>query len=50
MGQIYRSLQQQASILSYIDVRQTLAIFCACMVLLLPLMKRPPKGTTAAVH
>ena len=27
MGQIYQSLQQQASILSYIDVLQTLAIF-----------------------
>jgi MFS transporter, DHA2 family, multidrug resistance protein len=50
MGQIYQSLQQQASILSYIDVLQTLAIFCACMVSLVLLMKRPPKGTTAAVH
>ena len=50
MGQIYQSLQQQASILSYIDVLQTLAIFCACMVPLVLLMKRPPKGTTAAVH
>jgi hypothetical protein len=47
MGQIYQSLQQQASILSYIDVLQTLAIFCACMVPLALLMKRPPKGTTA---
>jgi DHA2 family multidrug resistance protein len=50
MGQIYQSLQQQASILSYIEVLQTLAIFCACMVPLVLLMKRPPKGTTAAVH
>jgi DHA2 family multidrug resistance protein len=50
MGQIYQSLQQQASILSYIDVLQTLAIFCACTVPLVLLMKRPPKGTTAAVH
>ena len=49
MGQIYQSLQQQASILSYIDVLQTLTIFCACMVPLVLLMKRPPKGTTAAV-
>jgi hypothetical protein len=50
MGQIYQSLQQQASILSYIDALQTLAIFCACMVPLVLLMKHPPKGTTAAVH
>jgi MFS transporter, DHA2 family, multidrug resistance protein len=50
MGQIYQSLQQQASILSYIDVLQTFAIFCACMVPLVLLMKRPPKGATAAVH
>jgi hypothetical protein len=48
MGQIYQSLQQQASILSYIDVLQTLATFCACMVPLVLLMKRPPKGTTVA--
>jgi DHA2 family multidrug resistance protein len=50
IGQIYHNLQQQASILSYIDALQTLAIFCACMVPLVLLMKRPPKGTKAAVH
>ena len=49
-GTDYQSLQQQASILSYIDVRQTLAIFCACMVTLVLLMRRTTKGTTAAVH
>jgi len=50
MGQIHQSLQQQASILSYIDVLQTLVVFCALMVRLVFLMKRPPKGATAAVH
>jgi DHA2 family multidrug resistance protein len=50
MGQIYQSLLQQASMLSYIDVLQTLAIFCACMVPLVLLMKCPPKGTMAVVH
>jgi hypothetical protein len=50
MGQIYQNLQQRASILSYIDVLQTLAIFCARMVPLVLLKKGPPKGTTAAVH
>ena len=44
MGQIHQILQQQASILSYIDVLQTLATFCACMVPLVLLMKLPPKG------
>jgi hypothetical protein len=47
MGQIYQSLQQQGSILSYIDVLQTLAIFCACMVPLVLLMS---KASTAVVH
>ena len=50
MGQIYQSFQQQAGILSYIDVLQPLAIFCDFMVPLMPLMKRPPKGTTVAAH
>ena len=50
MGQIYQSLHRQARILSYIDVLQTLATFCACIVPVVLLIKRPPKGTTAAVH
>jgi hypothetical protein len=40
---VLRAFLESASI-------QTLAIFCACMVPLVLLMKRPPKGTTAAVH
>ena len=48
--QLYQQLQLQASVLSYIDVIQSLAIFCACMVPLVFLMKRQPKGSTAAVH
>jgi MFS transporter, DHA2 family, multidrug resistance protein len=47
---IYRSLQAQASVLSYIDILQYLSIICGCMVPLVFLMKRPPKGTQAAVH
>lgn len=50
MLQIYQSLQAQASILSYLDVLQMLSIFCACMVPLVLLMKKPPKGTKAAAH
>jgi DHA2 family multidrug resistance protein len=48
--QIYQSLQAQASILSYIDVLTMLSIFCACMIPLVFLMKKPPGGTKAAVH
>src|SRR5713101_6866741 len=47
---IYRSLQAQASVLSYIDILQYLSIICGCMIPLVLLMKRPPKGTQAAVH
>jgi DHA2 family multidrug resistance protein len=47
---IYRSVQAQASVLSYIDILQYLSIICGCMIPLVFLMKRPPKGTQAAVH
>jgi MFS transporter, DHA2 family, multidrug resistance protein len=47
---IYRSVQAQASVLSYIDILQSLSVICACMIPLVLLMKRPPKGTQAAVH
>ncbi len=48
--QMYQSLQAQASILSYLDVLAMLSIFCACMIPLVFLMNKPPKGTQAAVH
>jgi DHA2 family multidrug resistance protein len=50
MFQIYQTLQLQASILSYIDILQMLSIFCACMIPLVLLLKKAPKGTEAAVH
>ena len=50
MLSLYQSVQVQASVLSYIDILQSLCILCACMVPLVFLMKRPPKGTKAAVH
>ena len=50
MLNLYQSLQLQASVLSYIDILQSLSMFCACMIPLVLLMKRPPKGTKAAVH
>jgi len=50
MLQIYQSLQLQATVLSYIDILQALSIFCGCMIPLVLLMTRPPRGTQAAVH
>ena len=43
MGQIYQMLQQQASVLSYIDILATLSIFCACMVPFALALSKPPK-------
>jgi DHA2 family multidrug resistance protein len=50
LAQFYRAVQAQAGVLSYIDVLQSLSIFCACMVPLALLMKKPPKGMKAAAH
>lgn len=47
LAQLYRILQQQAGVLSYLDILQMLAIFAICMVPLALLMKRPPKGMHA---
>ena len=48
--QIYQTLQAQASVLSYIDILQMLSVFCACMIPLVFLLKKAPKGMEAAVH
>ena len=54
MGQAYdivaRQVQQQASMLAYIDVFWLLAIVCACMVPFVFLMKpnKPGAGPAAA--
>jgi len=50
MFQIYQTLQLQASVLSYIDILQMLSVFCACMIPLVFLLKKAPKGMEAAVH
>ena len=50
MVRLYQSLQTQASVLSYLDVLQSLSIFCACMIPLALLMKKPPKGLQASAH
>jgi MFS transporter, DHA2 family, multidrug resistance protein len=50
MGRLYQTLQSQASVLSYIDVIGMLSLFCACMVPMALLLKKPPKHMEAAVH
>ena len=50
LAQFYRTVHAQAGVLSYIDVLQSLAIFCACMAPLALLMKKPPRGMKAAAH
>ena len=47
---LYQQLQAQASVLSYIDVLSSLAVFCACMVPMALLMQKPPKGMEASAH
>jgi DHA2 family multidrug resistance protein len=40
---IYNLMHRQAGMLAYLDIIQTLAIFCACMLPLLFLIPKPPK-------
>lgn len=47
---LYQQLQIQASVLSYVDVLRSLSFFCACMVPLVLLMKKPPVGMKASAH
>jgi DHA2 family multidrug resistance protein len=44
---LYNQLHRQAAMLSYIDIIRDLTIFCACMIPLLFLLPRPPKGVQA---
>lgn len=48
--QFYKILQAQASILSYLDILQMLAIIAACLIPMALLMKKPPKGMQASAH
>ncbi len=47
MNQFYQQLQQQASVLSYIDVITYLAIIAFVCIPLPLLLRKPPKGTAA---
>ena len=48
--QFYRQMQQQASVLSYLDVMQLLAIIAFCAIPLALLLKKLPRGAAAAAH
>jgi MFS transporter, DHA2 family, multidrug resistance protein len=50
LAQFYQTIQTQAGVLSYIDILQALALICACMVPLVLLMKKPPKGMRGSAH
>ena len=50
MAQIYQQLQQQAAVLSYIDVLSSLSLFCACMIPAAFLLRKPPKNMEMSVH
>jgi DHA2 family multidrug resistance protein len=49
-GQIYRSVQREASVLSYVDTFWILAIVCLAITPLVFLAKRPQAGSAAAAH
>jgi DHA2 family multidrug resistance protein len=49
-GLLYNTVFRQANVLSYIDNFWVLAVGCLVMVPLVFLMKKPPKGATAAAH
>jgi DHA2 family multidrug resistance protein len=50
MHQFYTQLQQQASVLSYIDVMTYLAIIAFVCIPLPLLLRKPPKGAAAVAH
>jgi DHA2 family multidrug resistance protein len=43
-GSIYNQFLRQCSMLAYLDVIKVLAIAMMCLIPLVFLMKRPPKG------
>jgi DHA2 family multidrug resistance protein len=49
LARFYHELQQQASVLSYIDVLSLLAVLSVAAAPLALMLKRPPKGAAAPV-
>jgi hypothetical protein len=49
LARFYHELQQQASVLSYIDVLSLLAVLSITAAPLALMLKRPPKGAAAPV-
>ncbi len=50
LAQFYHQVQQQAAILSYIDVLSLLAVLTVIVVPFPLLLKKPPKGAAAQAH
>jgi len=50
LAQFYQQLQQQASVLSYIDILSLLAVITLAVVPLPLLLRKPPKGAAAVAH
>jgi DHA2 family multidrug resistance protein len=50
LGGLYRTMVQQATTLAYLDTLVVLAIFSACMVPLVFLMRKAQRGGPAPVH
>ena len=50
MAQIYHRVQQQASLLSYLDIISFFGVACVCMIPIAFLMKKAPKGGEVVMH
>jgi hypothetical protein len=50
LAQIYQRVQQQASLLSYVDIISLFGLACVCMTPVAFLMKKAPKGGEVVMH
>jgi MFS transporter, DHA2 family, multidrug resistance protein len=50
LAQIYQRVQQQASLLSYLDIISLFGLACVCMTPVAFLMKKAPKGGEVVMH
>ncbi len=50
MAQIYHRVQQQASLLSYLDIISFFGVACVCMIPIAFFMKKAPKGGEVVMH
>jgi DHA2 family multidrug resistance protein len=50
LARFYQIVHQQAALLSYLDIIQSLIVIITCTIPLVLLMKKPPKAMQAGVH